>query len=382
MRTRARLVGLVWLLAACVWPGGADAQVPVPPGCATGVLPSAARWMICMPPPGTWNNQLVLFAPGYTPPQLPLDFYYLSTADGTSLPNLVRSQGFAFATTTFRKNGLAVLQGVEDMQLLYAAFVAFVQAQGGAPPSRTHVTGVSEGGLVATLLAERRPELFRSALAACGPIGSFRQQINYVGDFRVLFDYYFPEVPLPGSAVFMPPTDPVTFEAVLRPAIAEAMMLRPLRALELMRVARVAYDPANLATVITSAVNLLRYNVLGLSDAITTLGGQPYSNQLRWYFGSSNDFRLNFSVPRYGAEASAVAAMRQYETNGDLQIPLVTIHTTLDDVAPFAHEWLYLPKVDLTARGRFVPIPINRYGHCNFTATEVGLSLLFAVSLP
>ena len=63
--------------------------------------------------------------------------------------------------------------------------------------------------------------------------------------------------------------------------------------------------------------------------------------------------------------------MGPYETNGDLSIPLVTIHTTADDVAPFAHELLYLPKVDTSARGLFLPVPIQRYGHCNFTATEI-----------
>ena len=93
-----------------------------------------------------------------------------------------------------------ILDGVDDVP----------RARGGVSTAhprttdRTHVAGVSEGGLVATLLAERSPELFSSALAACGPIGSFRQQINYLGDFRVLFDYYFPGV-LPGSAVTMPP---------------------------------------------------------------------------------------------------------------------------------------------------------------------------------
>jgi len=28
----------------------------------------------------------------------------------------------------------------------------------------------------------------------CGPIGSFQQQIDYLGDARVLFDYFFPGV--------------------------------------------------------------------------------------------------------------------------------------------------------------------------------------------
>ena len=74
--------------------------------------------------------------------------------------------------------------------------------------------------------------------------------------------------------------------------------------------------------------------------------------------------------------------MGPYETDGDLSIPLVTIHTTADEVAPFAHELLYLPKVDTSARGLFLPVPIQRYGHCNFTATEIALAFLFTANLP
>ena len=28
----------------------------------------------------------------------------------------------------------------------------------------------------------------------CGPVGDFQKQIDYLGDFRVLFDYYFPNI--------------------------------------------------------------------------------------------------------------------------------------------------------------------------------------------
>ena len=149
-----------------------------------------------------------------------------------------------------------------------------------------------------------------------------------------------------------------------------------------MRVARVAYDPADFTTVIRSAIAILQYNVLGLNDAIATLGGNPYGNRLRWYFGSSNDLRLNLLIRRYDAAPAAVAAMNAYETNGDLSIPLVTIHTTADEIAPFAHELLYLPKVDRTGRGLFLPVPVARYGHCNFTGTEIGLAFLFTANLP
>ena len=114
-----------------------------------------------------------------------------------------------------------------------------------------------------------------------------------------------------------------------------------------MRVARVAYDPANLLHGgPTRRSTSCATTSSGSNDAIAALGGNPYGNRGRWYFGSSNDLRLNLRVRRYDAAPAALAAMAPYETNGDLSIPLVTIHTTADEVAPFAHELLYLPKVD------------------------------------
>ena len=56
---------------------------------------------------------------------------------------------------------------------------------------------------MAALAAEQRPDLFNGALAACGPVGDFAAQIDYLGDFRVLFDYFFPGV-IPGGAVDVP----------------------------------------------------------------------------------------------------------------------------------------------------------------------------------
>ena len=49
--------------------------------------------------------------------------------------------------------------------------------------------------------------------------------------------------------------------------IAAALIANPAKALELMRVSHAAFDPANLPTVVNSAVNILRYNVVGLRNA-------------------------------------------------------------------------------------------------------------------
>jgi pimeloyl-ACP methyl ester carboxylesterase len=377
MKSIRRILVAALLAAAVVVPSTASAQPSIPLGCAPGV-PGKALTLICIPP--DWNGELVVLAPGYVPVNQPLGFYYLALPDGTPLPELVMGLGYAFATTSYRQNGLAILEGVEDIANLVRAFPV--------PPRRTHVAGVSEGGLVATLLAERSPELVDSVVAACAPIGSFRGQIDTVGDFRVLFDYFFPGV-IPGSPVSIPGT-PIripqavidNWQGVYVPRILLELAQNPRRAAELIKVSRAAVDPADPRSVGKTVINLLTYNVLGANDASGKLGGNPFGNRFRLYFGSSNDLRLNLQVQRFNASPIARAALDPYETNGNLRIPLVTLHTTRDEVVPFWHELLYLPKVDLSDRGRFLPIPVARYGHCNFTANEVVTAFGLAVRQP
>ena len=261
----------------------------------------------------------------------------------------MQSLGFAFATTSYRRNGLAILEGVQDVRELVAA----------SRPLPTYVTGVSEGGLIATLLAERWPELFVSALATCGPIGSFRAQLDSFGDFRVLFDYFFPGL-LPGSAVEIPPQLMANWPAYV-PQILGALAAHPDRALELMRVSRAAYDPANPATIGNTTINMLWYNVFATNDAVARLGGNPFGNRLRSLLGSSNRFHLNLSVRRFSASPVARASLREYETSGDLQIPLVTLHTTADG-GPLLARAPVSAKLDLSGRGRFVALRSSATG--------------------
>lgn len=367
--------GLLVLLTTLSSARPGAAQTGLPPGCEAGILPHGALSLICVPVFG-WNGQLVVFAHGYVNPDQPLNFYHLTLPDGTNLVPALQSLGFAFATTSYRKNGLAILEGVEDVKELVTAFNA-----GHGVPTRTYMTGVSEGGLVTALLAERAPGLFYSAVATCGPIGSFIGQIDYLGDFRVLFDYFFPGV-IPGSPIDIPPSVMADWFTVYVPAVQQALAASPAKALELMRVSHAAYDPANPATIVQTTLEVLPYNIFATNDAVASLGGNPYGNRLRWYFGSSNDWLLNRRVQRFTASPRAVRAMLAYETRGTLTIPLITLHTTRDAVVPFAHETFYAFKVDPTGRGRFVPIPVQRYGHCAFTTSEVLGALALATQMP
>src|SRR5439155_2867193 len=106
-------------------------------------------------------------------------------------------------------------------------------------------------------------------------------------------------------------------------------------------------------------------------DAIMKLGGNPYGNTFRWYFGSSDDLRLNFTVPRFTASSAATKQLRKYETQGNLRIPLVTIHTIGDPIIPVWQELVYFVKLDSFGHTQFTPWPVARYGHCAFTTWEV-----------
>jgi hypothetical protein len=365
-------VVLCWLAAAPA-AHAQEAAAAIATPCEESALTNGALTKICVPP--GWNGQLVVFAHGYVP-NVPGVFklgFYDTLPDGTDLATLVQGLGFAYATTSYRQNGLAILEGVDDIRGLVALF----ESRYGRP-SRSYLTGASEGGLVAALLVERFPTLFTGAYATCGPIGSFRYEIDYLTDFRVLFDYFFPGV-FEGDATHVTDNDLLRWlKGAAKDRVRERLLQEPQRALELLRTAKAAYDPRNLATVVTTTLNVLQYNVLGSTDLQLKLGGSPYDNRLRWYAGSKNDLQLNLRVRRYAADPAATVALRPYETTGHLRVPMVTLHTTADEIVPFIHEGLYLVKSRPTGRGRFIPLPVLRYGHCAFTVNELltGLGVL------
>ena len=333
-----------------------------------GKQTSGAIYRICMPePPSCRNGDLVIYAHGYVdafkPVGIPED--QLMLPDGTSVPALVNSLGYAFATTSYSRNGLAVLEGIQDVRDLVDVYTNVI-----GTPRRTFVAGPSEGGIVTAKTLETYPQVFSGGLAACGPVGNFRAQINYMGDFRVIFNYLFPGV-LPGKATDIPQSVIDNWDAVYKPAVKAAVAANPTAAAELIRVARVptGQNPANNEDAI---VSLAWYSVFATNDATTQLGGQPYDNIGKWYTGSSNDLRLNLMVERYAAAPNAVLSLQKYETSGLLTKPLVTMHTTGDQIVPYWHEPLYRTKVDNAGTAAMhTNVPISRYDHCNFTANEV-----------
>src|SRR5436190_10937363 len=84
--------------------------------CTNGTQPSGAKYRICMPS-GTWNKQLLVYAHGYVAPDQPVAIPedQLTLPDGTSLPDSFTAFGYAFAITSYRTNGLVILDGQDDL---------------------------------------------------------------------------------------------------------------------------------------------------------------------------------------------------------------------------------------------------------------------------
>ncbi|MCC6177967.1 MAG: hypothetical protein IT305_21920 [Chloroflexi bacterium] len=345
-----------------------SAAPPVPGQCAVVPISGGSLGLLCVPASG-WNGDLIVWAHGYRAITEDLAFQNLVLSDGTNLATLAQQLGFAFAATTYRQNGLAVLEGLDDIRQLVIAFHLLA----GRAPVHTYMAGASEGGLVTTLLIERSPSLFSGGIALCGPIGNFRTEIEYVGDFRLLFDYFFPGV-LPGNGIHISDELIRNWDSVYVPRVRAAVNANPLATLQLLSTSKAAFDPANGETVLETVETLLWYSTFSTNDATAKLGGNPYGNLFRIYTGSFDDVRLNLLLPRIGADPSTLLTVPRYQTSGQLTLPLVTMHTTGDELVPFWHEVLYQQKVRPSGRGRLTPIAIPRYGHCNFTGLEAALA--------
>jgi pimeloyl-ACP methyl ester carboxylesterase len=341
-----------------------DIGDPVAAGCSEGRLSEGALYQICFP--ANWDGTLVIYAHGYVQPRAPLALPN-DQIGGQSISSIVTGMGHAYATTSYRANGLVAAAGAKDIIDLETTVRTLYRPD----PLTTVVVGVSEGGLVAALVAESGILAFDGALALCGPVGSFRQQLNYLGDFRVVFDYLFPGV-IPGSPVNVPEEVALHWEDTYAFAAAVAIVSNPSKARELIRITRVPVPSQNVIDIAATAVGILWYNVIGTSDAQRVLGGQPFDNSDRVYSGSSDDASLNRLIARFTADLPALAALEAYETTGGITGAAVTLHTTGDPIVPVEQESLYAEKVEYW--GPLLHLDqtsVNRYGHCAFEPSEV-----------
>lgn len=340
-------------------------------------LSSGALFKICVDS-AKWNRDIVVFIPGYhdpaSAPTLPADL------SPTATSVLFSGLGYGYATTSFRATGLIEpdtwLGG--DLLELVATAKAVLSSTTGRTPRYVYQTGGSQGGLGTVMAVERYPNIFSGGLAGCGPIGDYRRQIEYVADFRVVFDHFFGDV-IPAWPVWKQDLgagdpgyiDPSTWGAAETGATAAlADPANAARIRDVLNVTQAPTDPADPATVAGTTLGILWYSFRGTNDAIAKNGGMPFGNTDRRYSGSSDDAALNAGVQRF-QPTDDPARLAALQTSARLRRPLVTIHDTGDPIVPIWHEALYRRRLDLRSRLLHTAFTINRYGHCKFTDAEL-----------
>lgn len=315
--------------------------------------------------PTLWNGSLVLYAHGYVDPEAPVSL----PLEGELLINLLAPQGFAMAFASFSENGWAVKDGAQRTHQLLGIFTSTFGA-----PSRVYIGGASMGGLIAIKLAEQYPGAFAAALPTCAVAGGSLLQFDYVGNIRVLFDYFYPGV-LPGSAVDVPSAIDIT-RTIVWPAVT-AMQNNPAAAFAIGAIEQTPVPFASPEELVQSIATALAWHALSFEDlAARTHGHSTFDNHDTRYTGDLPPALLaaiNAGVARFEASPSASAYLDQYyEPSGELLIPMLSLSTSRDPVVPALHQLAYRNAVGSVGNTELmVERIIDRYGHCTFTPGEL-----------
>ncbi|MBI9065278.1 MAG: hypothetical protein JEZ14_25060 [Marinilabiliaceae bacterium] len=327
--------------------------------------------------PAVWNGAFMVYAHGYVDPNLPIGLPD-DAIGGVSLKHLLTSSGFAYASTSYSENGFAVKEGVLDVIFLGNMLKAHFK------PDKIFLGGVSEGGLVALTTLERNQKIFDAGLISCGPVGDFNGQLQYFGDFHVLFKYFYsqelsvsPWGPIDiGSPDFVSPEVMHAWSnGDLDTPLLWVISQNPAKLPALFNVANVPVAGVPVIQYPLLVQEILRFNIMATNDMIDRVHGVPFDNTSRIYTGDVpiDYVHLNNNVVRIKGDKQAFRKVESlYETNGSPSVPVVFMHTEGDHITPVWHIDAYLNKVTPIRIGTdIIYLPASVPGHCNYTIEEV-----------
>jgi pimeloyl-ACP methyl ester carboxylesterase len=263
--------------------------------------------------------------------------------------------GFAVLQSQFSVTGWALEHAVAETDALRKYF-----AEKFGEPSESIVSGHSMGGALTLKTIEQSPQLYNGALAMCGPLVPTYDFMQMRTAQLAAFEYYFPGILPKVSAVPEDYRQSPELLAKLRAAIeanpkAEAAMtaLSQVRGVD---------DLARKAAYATYVVK----------DFQQKAGGQPFDNRNLVYVGTEDDAALNRGVERYSGDPKAAQYLMQFFTpTGNLQRPLLELHTIYDRLIPaFTDEWYSNQVMRQGHEDNFVLQYVEENGHCAFTPEQ------------
>lgn len=351
--------------------------------------------------PANWNGTLLLYSHMYISPiDAPLN--PAPVAPDTFTADELIKQGYGLAGSSYG-HGWAVEEAFQDQIALLDLFKSMC-----GPPTRTIAWGQSLGGLITAGLAELYPTRFAGALPMCGvvagSVGTWNQLLDQAFAFNVLLaDNKLPLVHIPlanaqstiNQATSILTSAQSSAQGRARTALSAALADVP------GWYNSASSEPTSQDVTTQEHNQYLWGSQLDFQFAFGArvelelrASGNPswntgidYSKQL----AQSTDFKevidlykqagLNLdqdlntlaNAPRIKADPGAVNYLRKYFTfNGDLTIPVLTMHTTGDGLAVNQDEQAYASLASVKGKSAMLrQIFVHRADHCSFTPAEI-----------
>jgi pimeloyl-ACP methyl ester carboxylesterase len=347
--------------------------------------------------PANWHGTLVFYSHGYVLPGLPNP-----ATDAPSKPtaSALLQEGYALAGSSYSQTGWAVQQAFHDDLALLDFFT-----QTCGHPQRTIVWGSSMGGLITAGLVQLAPQRFAGAVPMCGVLGGdvgfFNQSLDGLFAFNLLLadsSLHLVNSPNPQATLLQAEqiltTAQQTPEGRARIALSSALADTPgWFAPTSPEPAPTDYSTRERNQYLAVQQNFLQ-SFLVLADVEERAGGNPF-----WTDGV--DYRQQLQQSTESAEVKslyqqagldlqsdldslqdaspilvneqALDYFKQYIIfNGQLSIPVLTMHTTGDTLVPVQDEQAYQSVVDAAGDTSMLrQIYIHRAGHCTFTDAEM-----------
>ena len=388
------LVLAALLLSVCAVASAAVTAIP-------GTLPDRATYLIEVHSP--WNGTLLLYSHGYVVPGSP------NPSQDVGDPvtrNFLLANGFALAGSSYATTGWAVQQALPDQIDVLDAFQKMV-----GTPTRTIAWGHSLGGMITAGLIQKYPDRFDAALPMCGVLSGGVATWNQALDSAFAFNTLIAG----GSLQVVNISDPGGNLLSAEAALAVAQTTAPGRA----RLALVFalgdtpgwFDPAspeparhNFAAQETNQFLWASQVDFPFAFALRAelelrADGNPSWNRgvnYRKQFAHSVDHdevialykqagldleadldALN-DADRITANPSSVEYLEQNIVyNGDISVPVLTMHTTGDGLVSNQNETAYADVVGEDGHKRLLRrIFVHRAGHCTFTPAETVTALV------
>jgi pimeloyl-ACP methyl ester carboxylesterase len=360
-----------------------------------GTLPDGATYEIQCPS-GAWNGTLFLYSHGYVVP-------------GTANPAAdvgdpvtgawLLGNGYALAGSSYATTGWAIQSALPDQ---ISTLNTFDGSYG--RPSRTIAWGHSLGGIITAGLIQDYPRRFSAALPMCGVLSGGVATWNTALDaefaFQQLIDPSVQVVNITNGAANLTGAEEAAAEAQqtaqgrARLALVSALGDTPGWFTPLSQEPGATDYTAQEANQFEWASQVTFPFVFDFrSNLEADAGGNPSWNVGVDYFRDlaksadyqevvalyksaglslTADLHTLQSAPRITPDPKAVFYLaRNISFNGQISVPVLTMHTTGDGLVVPENEQAYSSVVDRAGRGNLLrQVFVDRAGHCAFTPAE------------